>query len=259
MRNSCKGSLGRWSCSIARRSASRKLPARSPDIRWLCFSASTKPATSCRSTNGCWPTRTRSWCSAWTTYSPNRKPTPEEIDAIREWLKREGTCLLLAPHHDVGFTADLEAAADGIPSSRRRTRAPPAAFRTIHSFADEGARSAGPQSPMDCVRQSSKGTKEIAPLTAFRDLDKLGLLNERPTLNFHLHLPHYEMTEKNSKSVHLLARQPIDPDRPAPLHRGRQHGVQLPALDAAERAARRRHRARGLRQISPRSSVARTV
>ena len=21
---------------------------------------------------------------------------------IREWLKREGTCLLLAPHHDVG-------------------------------------------------------------------------------------------------------------------------------------------------------------
>ena len=31
---------------------------------------------------------------------------PAEIDAIREWLKREGTCLLLAPHHDVGFTDD---------------------------------------------------------------------------------------------------------------------------------------------------------
>src|SRR4029077_15920663 len=28
---------------------------------------------------------------------------PAEIDAIRAWLKREGTCLLLAPHHDVGF------------------------------------------------------------------------------------------------------------------------------------------------------------
>ena len=28
----------------------------------------------------------------------------EEIEAIREWLSREGTCLLLAPHHDVGFT-----------------------------------------------------------------------------------------------------------------------------------------------------------
>ena len=34
--------------------------------------------------------------------------TQEEIAAIREWLKRDGTCLLLAPHHDVGFTSDLK-------------------------------------------------------------------------------------------------------------------------------------------------------
>src|SRR5690348_15579168 len=32
----------------------------------------------------------------------------EEIEAIKEWLKREGTCLLHAPHHDVGFTDDPE-------------------------------------------------------------------------------------------------------------------------------------------------------
>src|SRR5581483_8058528 len=32
---------------------------------------------------------------------------PDEIASIREWLGREGTCLLLAPHHDVGFTEDL--------------------------------------------------------------------------------------------------------------------------------------------------------
>ena len=31
---------------------------------------------------------------------------PGEIDAIREWLKREGTCLLLA--RDVGFTGDAK-------------------------------------------------------------------------------------------------------------------------------------------------------
>src|ERR1700755_2465641 len=31
----------------------------------------------------------------------------EEIEAISTWLQREGTCLLLAPHHDVGFTDDL--------------------------------------------------------------------------------------------------------------------------------------------------------
>ena len=61
-----------------------------------------------------------------------------------------------------------------------------------------------------------KGTKEIAPLTGFRDIDKLGLLNNVPTFNFHPHLPHYEITG-NSQSIHVLARQPIDPDRPHPF------------------------------------------
>ena len=60
-------------------------------------------------------------------------------------------------------------------------------------------------------------TNEIAPLTAFRDIDKLGLLKNVPTLNFHPHLPHYELTTKDTKSVHLLARQPIDPKRPHPF------------------------------------------
>ena len=32
----------------------------------------------------------------------------QEIEAIKEWLKREGTCLLVAPHHDVGFTDDFD-------------------------------------------------------------------------------------------------------------------------------------------------------
>ena len=32
----------------------------------------------------------------------------EEIEAIREWLKREGTCLMVGPHHDVVFACVLE-------------------------------------------------------------------------------------------------------------------------------------------------------
>ena len=62
-----------------------------------------------------------------------------------------------------------------------------------------------------------KGTKEITPLTAFRDLDKVGLLNNVTTFNFHLHLPHYEVTTQDAKSVQVLARQLIDPDRPHPF------------------------------------------
>jgi hypothetical protein len=38
-----------------------------------------------------------------------------------------------------------------------------------------------------------------------------------PTLNFHPHLPHYEITTKDTKAALLLARQPIDPDRPHPF------------------------------------------
>ena len=37
-----------------------------------------------------------------------QEAAPEEVAAIREWLNREGACLVLAPHHDVGFTDDLK-------------------------------------------------------------------------------------------------------------------------------------------------------
>ena len=40
--------------------------------------------------------------------SAEQEAAPEEIEAIREWLKREGTCLLLGPHHDVGFTREMK-------------------------------------------------------------------------------------------------------------------------------------------------------
>src|SRR3954449_9575706 len=36
-----------------------------------------------------------------------QEATLEEIEAINQFLKREGTCLILSPHHDVGFSEDL--------------------------------------------------------------------------------------------------------------------------------------------------------
>src|SRR5262249_17911526 len=63
-----------------------------------------------------------------------------------------------------------------------------------------------------------KGTKgDIAPLTADPDLDKLGLPDTVTTFNFHLHLPHYALTEKDPKGIHILARQPVDVGRPHPF------------------------------------------
>ena len=145
-----------------------------------------------------------------------QEAAPEEIAAIREWLKREGTCLLLAPHHDVGFTSDLKQRqmeyrhhGDAlVPRQQRFSQY----TRSLMKALDV------PVNNLCGLRPAVvKGTKDIAPLTAFRDLDKLGLLENVPTFNFHPHLPHYELTTKDTKSVHLLARQPIDPDRPHPF------------------------------------------
>jgi hypothetical protein len=62
-----------------------------------------------------------------------------------------------------------------------------------------------------------KGTKQIAPLSINKDLDKIDLLRGVTTFNFHPHLPHYAVTTDDAKSVHVLTRQPIDLDRPHPF------------------------------------------
>jgi len=145
-----------------------------------------------------------------------QEAAPEEIAAIREWLKREGTCLLLAPHHDVGFTSDLkqrqmEYLHHGDPLVPRQQRF------------SQYTRSLMKALDVPVINQYGlrpavvKGTKEIAPLTVLRDLDKLSLLKNVTTFNFHPHLPHYELTTKDTKSVHVLGRQLIDPGRPHPF------------------------------------------
>ena len=145
-----------------------------------------------------------------------QEAAPEEIVAIREWLKREGTCLLLAPHHDVGFTSDMkqrqmEYLHHGDPLVPRQQRF------------SQYTRSLMNALDVPVINQYGlrpavvKGTKEIAPLTVLRDLDKLSLLKNVTTFNFHPHLPHYELTTKDTKSVHVLGRQLIDPGRPHPF------------------------------------------
>jgi hypothetical protein len=145
-----------------------------------------------------------------------QEAAPEEIAAIREWLKREGTCLLLAPHHDVGFSADLkqrqmEYRHHGDPLVPRQQRFGQYT-RSLMKGLDVPVHNTYGLRPA-----LAKGTSEIAPLTSFRDLDSLALLKNVPTFNFHPHLPHYELTTTDSKSIQVLARQPIDLDRPHPF------------------------------------------
>ena len=141
---------------------------------------------------------------------------PEEIAAIREWLKREGTCLLLAPHHDVGFTDNLEQRQQeyvhhGDPLVPRQQR--------FGQYTRSLMKGLGvPVMNQYGLRPALvKGTKQIAPLHVHNELDKLGLLSGVTTFNFHPHLPHYALTTDDNKTAHVLTCQPIDLERPHPF------------------------------------------
>ena len=140
----------------------------------------------------------------------------EEVEAVRKFLQREGTCLIIGPHHDVGFSADLqqrdqEYAHHGDPLVPRQQR-----FGRYTRTLMKGL--GVPVENRWGLRPAVvPGTRQIAPLTAMRDLDTRGWLNGVTTFNFHPHLPHYALTSEDDKSVHVLARQPIDLSRPHPF------------------------------------------
>jgi len=145
-----------------------------------------------------------------------QEAAPEETSAIREWLQREGTCLLLAPHHDVGFTDDfaqrqVEYQHHGDPLVPRQQRFSQYT-RSLMKALDVPVRNTWGLRPAVIA-----GTNEIAPLSAFRDLDTPRLLDNVTTFNFHPHLPHYEITDPKTDSVRVLGRQRIDPNRPHPF------------------------------------------
>jgi hypothetical protein len=142
--------------------------------------------------------------------------TAEEVAAITKWLEREDTCLLLAPHHDVGFTDNLEQRQ--MEYLHHGDRLVPRQQRFTH-YGRSLMKALGVpvHNTWGLCPARVRGTTETAPLTAFRDLDELGLLKDVTTLSFHRHLPHYEVTANQSTPVHVLARQPIEMERPHPF------------------------------------------
>jgi hypothetical protein len=145
-----------------------------------------------------------------------QEAAPEEIAAIKEWLKREDTCLIIGPHHDVGFTDDMKQRQieykhhgdELVPRQQRFSQYTRSLMKAlgIPVMNEWGLRPA-----------VVKGTRDPVPLTAFRDLDTKGLLNNVTTFCFHQHLPHYALTNKDDKTVQVLARQQVDPERPHPF------------------------------------------
>lgn len=145
-----------------------------------------------------------------------QEAAPDEIEAVRQFLARESTCLVIGPHHDVGASEDMktremEYAHHGdalVPRQQRFGRYTRSLLEGLGIPVENryGLRPA-----------VAKGANRIAPLTIARDLDRRGWLVGVQTFNFHMHLPHYAVTTDDTSSIHVLARQPIDLSRPHPF------------------------------------------
>ena len=145
-----------------------------------------------------------------------QEASPEEIEALRQFLTREGTCLIIGPHHDVGVSPDMQERAmeyshHGDPLVPRQQR-----FGRYTRSLMKGL--GVPVENRYGLRPAVvKGTNQTAPLTIAKDLDTVGWLNGVDTFNFHPHLPHYALTIADTKAIHVLATQPIDMSRPHPF------------------------------------------
>ena len=145
-----------------------------------------------------------------------QEAAPEEIEAVRQFLTREGTCLILGPHHDVGVSNDMKERqmeylhhGDAlVPRQQRFGKYTRSLMKGLGVPVENryGLRPA-----------VVKETNQIAPLSIAKDSDTRGLLKGVTTFNFHLHLPHYALTTEDTRSVHVLTRQPIDLTRPHPF------------------------------------------
>ncbi|HWU91377.1 MAG TPA: hypothetical protein VN253_29120, partial [Kofleriaceae bacterium] len=145
-----------------------------------------------------------------------QEAAPEEIEAVRQFLAREGTCVIIGPHHDIGHSPDLkeremEHLHHGDPLIPHQER-----FGSYPRSLMKGL-GVPVENHWGLHYAVIEGTNQIAPLTVAKDLDQRGWLTGVPTFNYHPHLPHYEVTTKDSKSIHVLARQPIDLTRPHPF------------------------------------------
>ncbi|MGH7802121.1 MAG: hypothetical protein ACREOW_16095 [Thermodesulfobacteriota bacterium] len=145
-----------------------------------------------------------------------QEAAPEEIEAVRQFLTREGTCLILGPHHDVGVSNDMkerqmEYLHHGDALVPRQQRFGKYTRSLMKGLGIPVENRYGLRPAVD------KGTNQIATLSIAKDLDTRGLLKGVTTFNFHMHLPHYALTTEDTRSVHVLTRQPIDLSRPHPF------------------------------------------
>ena len=137
-----------------------------------------------------------------------------EIEAVRAFLGREGTRLVIGPHHDVGRSRDAKERdieyrhhGDALVPRQQRFGGYTRSLLDGLGIPVENQWGLRPAVVRD----------RVAPLTIARDFDKRGFLAGVTNFSFHMHLPHYAITSAARGPIHVLAKQPIDLSRPHPF------------------------------------------
>jgi hypothetical protein len=145
----------------------------------------------------------------------HQSPTQEEIDAVQKWLRRDGTCLILCPHHEVGASEDAAVReiefkhhGDGLVGREQRFGGFGRALMKGLGIPVENKFGLNPA-------RDAEG-KRAAPLSIAKDLDEPGWLQGVTAFNVHPHLPHFAITT-DQKSIKVLARQQINTARTHPF------------------------------------------
>jgi hypothetical protein len=145
----------------------------------------------------------------------NQSPTQEEVNALQKWLRRDGTRLIVCPHHEVGASEDPAVRekeyrhhSDRLVGRQQRFGGFGRALMNALGIPVENRYGLNPGRTAD---------NEPAPLSVAKDLDTPGWLQGVTTFNLHPHLPHFTLTTNDEKHVKVLAKQPINMARPHPF------------------------------------------
>jgi hypothetical protein len=142
-----------------------------------------------------------------------QQATASELEAIKAFLSRQGTCVVICPHHDIGAEDNLESR---IVEFKHHQDVSIPAQQRLAGFAQSLL--AGLGVPV-VNRFGLNPAKSIdgtpAPLLVNRDLPGVDtLLSGVTTFNLHPHLPHFEASTAVLDKIDVLASQLINPDAP---------------------------------------------
>jgi len=141
-------------------------------------------------------------------YRTSQQASRGEIDLVSTFLQREGRCVVVCPHHDIGAQGTIPT--QQIEFDHHGDQLVPAQQR-IGGFA---------RSLLDglglCVENQFGLSPEQAPdgspapLVINHDLDLTGVLRGVSTFNLHPHLPHLALPTGIDTGLELLAQQRIN-------------------------------------------------